>query len=192
MSIVHEDIQTDCHHEEVREMKMGAKGLGVVVTCVVLAAGSSEPAAVGCPGWECPDCDGDVGSMWAYSDGTCGSVSISAEMTDGDCHKFHTYPPGAAICVEREHCTATVTRTWTDVGANVPLGFCLTSHGQTRCLQDAPDSGTGTGQDTRVLSPMLCGFDWWVSIRIPVQPPLCTWASIQIKCGTEECKTPGE
>lgn len=136
-------------------------------------------AASGCDG-----CAGSGGSS-ASSGGSCGSamVSITVTVTSGKC-KWVLGELEDLSCGQARGCVPQVTRSWSGMGANSPLDFCVQIEDDLLCLSPAPNAGvTGSGSDSRASAAMGCSNSSANTRSYSVSSPTCgLTASAQAGC----------
>lgn len=125
-------------------------------------------------------CEGSGGSGAGNGTGACTgqATTILATVTAGSCAPEYYNPPADPVgCIE-EPCSASITRSWTGVPPHTALKFCLILNGVTMCLTNPPDSGSGTGSDTRQNS-LNCG---WTDFKFTLTTACGTNASATVSC----------
>ena len=119
-------------------------------------AGKMDPVPVAL----CEGCEGSRDNDSAVGGASCpGTISISGTVTAGECYPTDFTPPGHYNC-EWTPCTATITRSWSGMNANVRFDWCVSLNGAPPlCIDPPPSSGAnGRGQDTKTY-PVPCGTD---------------------------------
>lgn len=143
------------------------------------AVPSVPPQGVGCVG-----CQGSGGGQAQASGGSCGgTVQISVLMGSGECKWVQGDEWGEFDCKAIKGCKPTVTRSWSGLPANSALEFCITLSGQTLCLQNPPNAGSGSGSDVRNSADQPC--ETGASRTFTISSPGCGLsASTETNCSS--------
>lgn len=162
---------------------MSIPALALVCVFALSASAVAPPTSGSVPVQGCNGCLGNASSASA-SGGSCGGMlTITVNVISGQCKFLGGEEVGEVQCRSIKNCLPVVTRTWAGMPPASGLDFCVDLAGSMLCLNPKPNTGGGSGADTRPSTAMICSDDPENTRTYTISSGSCGLvASAQAKC----------